>query len=262
MTLTGAELKAELERVLEEMDAERGEAAEAIRPILADNAESGRVQRFLDEEPDPSAIVAYVARVARYHQQCHEHVHQLQVEKSPEAWEALYVLLQKWAYAFLRRRGFPAHGDRYEHAVTCAGAAAATILATRFPFDVHFERWAYVLLQNICRRHIDKHWNSRDALDNAPVDLNEWDDWVHNIAHPDAGEDVDRIELRHDLLQAIAELASEDRKEFILLYYFRQRTFAEIARTMGRSTNALYKLHFDALAELRKIWQQKQDNNE
>lgn len=262
MTLTAAELKAAIEKALQEMDGETGRVVEAVRPILAGNVKSGRIQRFVNEDPDSAAVMAYVERVARYHEACHEQVHELQVEKSAEAWEALYVLLQKWAYAFLRRRGFPARGDRYEHAVACAGEAAATILSTRFPFDVHFQRWAYVILQNICRRHIENHWNSRDALHNSPVDLNEWDDWAQNLAHPTAEEDIERIGLRHDLLEAITELASDARAEFILLYYFHQRTFAEIAEMMGRTTNALYKLHFDALEELRKIWQAKQDYNE
>lgn len=253
------EQKATLEKLLQQMDGERGEIAEAIRPILIANVKSERVQSFLEKEHTPAQ---YLQRVLRYYREWYDHVYRVQVVKSPEVWEPLYVLLQKWAYAFLRRRGFPAHGDRYEHALACAGEAASTILATRFPFDVHFERWAYVILQNICRRHIDRHWNSADVLHHNPVALDKFDDWIHNLAPSAARDDIGLATLRHDLLQALQALNSDDRREFLLRYYFQQRTFDEIAVTMDRSKNALYKLHFDALAELRKIWQEKQDNNE
>lgn len=253
------EQEAIVNALLQELDGERGDIAEAIRPILIANVEANRAQSFLGKESTTPAD--YVQRVRRYYDDWHAHIYQVQVVRSHTVWEPLYVLLQKWAYAFLRRRNFPAHGDRYEHAIACAADAAATILDTRFPYDVHFERWAYVILQNICLRHIDRHWNSSDVLHNNPVALDEFDDWIHNLAPDDARDDVSLAALRHDLLQAIAALGSDARQEFLLLRYFHQRTFDEISVIMNRSKNALYKLHFDALAELRKIWDEKQDNN-
>ena len=56
-----------------------------------------------------------------------------------------------------------------------------------------------------------------------------------------------------DLLSAVNKLNSEDRKRFIQLYYFEGLGFQEIAKILDRTTNALYKLHFDALENLRKI---------
>ena len=253
------EQKAILAKALQYLDGEFGDTPEAIEHILRANIKEGRAQSFLEKEHTPAQ---YVERVLRYYQEWHEHVYQLQVVKASARWEPFYVLLQKWAYAFLRRRGFPAYGDRYEHAVACAGEAAATILSTRFPFDVHFERWAYVILQNICYRHIGRHWNSPDVLHRNPVALDDFDDWVHNLVPPDTRDDMSLAGLRHDLLQALEALGSDARKEFLLHYYFHHRDFAEISVIMNRTKNALYKLHFDALAELRKIWHEKQDNNE
>jgi RNA polymerase sigma factor (sigma-70 family) len=58
---------------------------------------------------------------------------------------------------------------------------------------------------------------------------------------------------RLDLLDAIDQLSSEDRRTIILLYYFEGKDFDEIAEVLDRTKNALYKLHFDALENLRKI---------
>lgn len=41
---------------------------------------------------------------------------------------------------------------------------------------------------------------------------------------------------------------------WIRLYTFSQYTFDEIAAAMNKNKNALYKLHFDALENLREIW--------
>lgn len=267
MKINDSQLRSLLDEVLHEIDEEEiGVAARTLRPILEGNLEACRIQRFLDEQEDGEALAAYlrryVHRVATHYDRWHEHVHRVQVAKATEVWEPLYVLLQKWAYAFLRRRNFAAEGGRYEHALACAGEAAAALIDARFPYDVHFERWAYVILQNICRRYIDRHWSSTDAMDRAAVPLDEWEDWTQNLADPGAERDVDRVALRHDLLQAIEDLASDARMELILLHYFQQLSLGEIADRMGRKRNAIYKLHFDALDNLSKIWQEKQDNNE
>ncbi len=52
---------------------------------------------------------------------------------------------------------------------------------------------------------------------------------------------------------------SEARKQVVLLRYFESYTFQQIALKLDKSDNAIYKLHFDALNNLRKIWESSQD---
>jgi DNA-directed RNA polymerase specialized sigma24 family protein len=54
-------------------------------------------------------------------------------------------------------------------------------------------------------------------------------------------------------LEAVEQLSSDARRELIIQLYFSDYSFKEIAEKLNKSLNATYKVHFDALNELRDI---------
>lgn len=253
-----------IEQALELLAEQRGaELATAVTPIIFTNLDKGRLHNFLDhQDPTPAD---YVCRVADKYEQWHEYVHAVQIEKRTDLWQPLYEKMQKWTFAYLPRIGYPGYAgydDKLQQAQICAAEAAIVLLDAAFPYDVDFEPWAYVLLQNVTRKQMDRRIKPRLEAEKQEIEVDAWDDWLHNLLDP-AGENEQYLaELRADLLHSVAQLASQARQQFILLHYFEGRTFEQIAAQMGKSPNALYKLHSDALENLRKIWYENRDKYE
>ena len=240
---------------LGELAQENPALARAITPIICANYQSGRFANIAKNDLAFNPAV-YVDRVGKYYQECHEIVRPLQLREE-SAWQPFYDTLRKWAHCALTRWHFcPGRGpDLVDHAQACATEAAIVILTKSFPYDVQFYPWTYRIVHFTCLRHINgKIVASQDANKQEVIPLDMWDDWLHNIADPKAHDNILQSEQRQDLLQAINRLASEARKQLILLYYFEDKSFAEIAVLMNRNINALYKLHHDALADLKAIW--------
>lgn len=222
---------------------------DSITPILWTNLEEGRIAKLL-ESGTVASIEAYVQRVKQNHDHWHTYVHKLQVEQDVGVWDDKYVKLQKWAYRSLEKRLDLPKEQLYEHGLTCATDSAEVLLTKRFPYDVHFERWAYVVTQNICLRLVTKFGKQLEKV----ADLGELDEWLDSLADPAGDTHHANQELRHQLFQAIAKLSLEADRQFLHLYYFEHKTFDEIAETMGVTKNALYQRHRKALIKLRKIW--------
>ncbi|MCI0398683.1 MAG: sigma-70 family RNA polymerase sigma factor [Chloroflexi bacterium] len=247
------ELVAAVEAALQRVAAEEPGLAAAIRPLVFAHLSECRVRSFLNS----GTVLTpgeYILRVVTYYQEWHEYVYQLQVEKNPHLWEALLVKLQKWAYAFLRRKGVPQGTEIIQVAADCAADAGTLLARLRFPFDTHFDAWACTVAKKVCQQQLSKLWSKNDSPYKAGMALEEQ---LKTLGDPASLDDTRLVEIRLDLLQAIEQLASETRQQFILLYYFEQRSFDEVAEVMGRSKNALYKLHFDTLKELGKILAQR-----
>jgi RNA polymerase sigma factor (sigma-70 family) len=96
-----------------------------------------------------------------------------------------------------------------------------------------------------------KHTGGRSVPRRAQVSLDAHDGWLHNLADPGAEQVQRRLEQRHDLLQQVERLGDAQR-QFVVLYYFEQKSYAEVADILKKNKNALYKLNFDALDNLRK----------
>lgn len=257
-------LQQTVERALHLLVEQRGaELVQAVAPIIFTNLDKGRMQTFLERQNCTPAD--YLQRVADHYEQWHDYVHTVQVERSSDAWQPLYEQLQQWAFWLLPRIGYPAYANReeqLEQAQACAAEAAIVLLNAYFPYDVDFEPWAYVLLQNVSRKEMNRRIKPRLDAQKHEVELDAWDDWLHNLTDPD-GEDEQRLaELRVDLLQLVTQLSSEVRQQFILLHYFEEQPFEQIAPQMDRNLNSLYKLHSDALENLRKIWRENRDKYE
>jgi RNA polymerase sigma factor (sigma-70 family) len=248
-----------LEQALDKVAKERGvELAATIEAIVWANWNTGRAHKFVGVA-SLEGCEEYVNRIADNYLEYHNQVRQLTVDKDPAAWKPFFEQLQKWAYNYLRQRSFPGEvNERSQHAVDCAVEAAGRLLAVRYPYDAIFGCWAYILLQKTCLKHMARHINPTSVPASQEVELDET-----AVLHSGGGQadEMQMIDMRHDILLKIAEL-SPDRKEFIQCYYFEGKTFTEIGALMKRSTNSLYKLHHDALAALGKKSGRIGDNNE
>jgi RNA polymerase sigma factor (sigma-70 family) len=245
--------------VLNKVEKERGlELARTIEPIVRTNWDTGRASKFIDEV-NGDQCEEYVNRVADNYLQWHEQVRRLRIEKEAGAWQGLYVQMQKWAYSYLRKKNFPACGnDRGRHALDCATEAATRFLAARYPYDVDFNCWVYVLLQKTCLNHMRRHINPTSVPVGKQVELDE------STGRQGTREDEDEMQVvdtSQDLEQKVNQL-SPDRQQFIRLFYYEAKSYGEIARIMDRNINSLYKLHHDALTALGKKSGRSGDNNE
>lgn len=247
-----AELLAGLNELLAAFEEKDPILGPAVTRIVRANAESGRMATIAANDA-AFTLAGYVDRVMRCYQEWHEEIHLLQMGDEA-TWLPLYEMMQKWAYRLLERRHFlPGRGtELYEHAITCASDAALVLLEKPFPYDVHYQQWAYRVLSYVCIRHMTNEIKAmQGASSDRLVELDAWEDWLQDIADP-GRELSDLVADKQTLLWAIDHLASDARKQFILLHYFEGKSFAEIAPIMGRKVNTLYKLHFDALDDLRR----------
>lgn len=230
-----------------------------IAVIILTNQDKGRIQFFLNKDKD-CQVEEYVWHVAALYEQWQPYLHRLQVLGDTAVWQPLYIKLQKWAYNHLLRKSFPGTPTTlYQHAVDCAGTAATKLLNATFPYDTAFDPWAHVLLQNVVAKHVEKEFR---RINKQVVEIDEIEGWGELFADPTALDAKKMIEYRLDLLSAIEQLTSEARKEIIIRHYFEGQSFKEIALSMHKSPNALYKLHFDTLQALRKILKQTRDKYE
>ena len=264
MSWNAETLQETIEQALHRLAEQRGsELATAVASITFTNLGKGRVQNFLERQGySPSD---YVWRVADKYEQWHDHLYAVQIEKRADVWPPLYEQLQKWAFHYLPRIGYPSYAsrdERLQQAQVCAAEASLVLINAFFPYDVNFDPWACILLQNVARKEMDRRVKPNLEAQKQEIELDAWDDWLQNLLNPADGDEQRLVDLRTDLLGAIGQLSSEDRQQFILLYYFEGQTFKEIAAKMNRRLNALYKLHSDALENLRKILKENRDKYE
>lgn len=246
------QIESELEQILKELAAKRGPRfAAQLRPILLANLERGRIQFYLDGHAQ-AQLREYVWRVADHHDRLSPYLHQLQQARSTQAWEALLPQLQHWTTAILRQTA-DLSGNIDQLSPEYAAAAAEKILTAYFPYDTEFEPWAYVLVRNVCRQHLRREHLTVELLDDEQAQQ------LPDLAQADQSRVQD---LRHALLAAIEQLSSEARRQLIVLHYFQGYALGEIAARLGKTMTAVYKLHFDALAELRKIWTSQEHKDE
>lgn len=254
MHRNGDDILEELEVEIERLRVEEPEIGAVVGSILLENRADGRIEKFFNSKTEDT-VSDYVDRVVKYYKKCNGYVSRIESDDEV-AWDHLLEKLRKWAYAFLKKKGVPFQADLFQIANDCANDACLRLLNVRFPFDVHYESWACRVVQNVTLNYIRQH---TDKIEYADIDLNEAHEWLQALSVPDGAS---RVENRIDLLDAISQLNSEDRQRFILLYYFSGKSFVEIAEILDRTLNALYKLHFDALENLRKILGEASDNND
>ncbi len=243
----------ELKLEIIKLEMKEPEIGPELETILLDNWADGRIEKFFNSQTE-DRLYDYICRVVKYYKKCHQLVSKIEAGNDA-AWEQLLEKLSKWAYSFLKRKGLPSYVDLMQVAVDCANDSGARLMNIRFPYDVHYESWACRVVQNVCLNYIRKN-TDRLAYVDYNSDLSETDEWLHELSVPSG---TYRAENRMDLLDAIGQLNSDDRQRFIILYYFEGKSFLEIAEILERTPNALYKLHFDALENLRKVYGEEGD---
>lgn len=224
----------------------RRELAREIRPIIQINMSRGRVRRFLKEGMHQPGD--YVWRVAEIYERTNAYVREVQVERSEVVWQPLYGKLKRWACS-LQRKGY--HNSWRNVTMTaaeCAADAGAQIVSSHFPYDTEFDAWAYMLLRYTWLKQLNQGKQLKRVPEEKLVELDVMLPWL-NV--PVGMSDVQRSNWRFDLLRGIEQLATEARREVVMLRYFENMTYEEIAKRMGRTIGAVYKLHFEAIEELK-----------
>jgi RNA polymerase sigma factor (sigma-70 family) len=234
-----------------------GELAKIIHRILSANMERGRLQVFLERNED-NAPGDYVRVISECYAKLNAYVHQVQVEKTEEVWNPLFRKMQHWAYSWWLKHNFPPGVETFLIAQDCAAEAAAALVNAHFPFDTDFEAWAVVLVQYICLQKISQLNRLKSIPDYNLVELDEA--LTDKSGFADSNQE-NQDNIRDQLIEAIEHYINGLRKQVILMHYFDGLPFYEIAERLGRSRNAIYKAHFDALESLRKLLSQKVDIN-
>ena len=224
------------------------ELANKLWPVLLANLDRERVENFAGA--DPARTGEYVQRVREYYEQLHNYLYAVQNERSRLVWEPLMDKLQTWAYNFLLRKNFYPGRETRDVAQECAAEAAIMILNAHFPYDTEFEPWAYTIVTMACLHFFRKETKKSRVPENQLVELDE--------TLPDLSTFLQNGNATDDLLPAISQLV-EARRQVIHLHYFAGFSLPEIAERMGKSPGAIYSLHFNALADLRKILSQNRN---
>lgn len=223
-----------------------------IRPIIAVNLSRGRVRHFLQgqgtREPRD-----YVWQVAEIYERTHDYVQEVQVVKSEAVWQPLYGKLMRWSRCFQRKGGHRSWAEVEVRATECAADAAAQIIGSHFPYDTEFDAWAYTLLRYTSLKQLNRSKQQKRVPEGMLVEL---DLLLPRLNVPTEMSDVQRSNWRFDLLRGMDRLATPARREVLVLRYFENLTYDEIARKMGRTIGAVYKLHFEAIEELKDFFRE------
>jgi RNA polymerase sigma factor (sigma-70 family) len=250
--------KKEIDDLLSELSIELGENLLAeIKGILYSNLARSRINKFIEQ--NPIELKDYVSLVISMHERYRDQVRLIQIEKSNDHWIVLKRQLDRWAYRFLSKKGLPPTPATFKLAQDYATEASITVLRAHFPYDTSFESWAYVLLRYVCLRQFEKANKKSNVPDHLLVELNED---LSQISDPEAGEFEQKTGRRQQIEAALEQVSTERMRQVIRLYYYEGLSYSEIAERWGKTVNAVYKAHFDALKDLRKILNEEDDINE
>lgn len=245
------DLVACLEKALEQSKIKNSQLNQKIQTLLHRSVEYDRATRVLGEDPNDKACHEYVAQVAANYLECHEVVNRLE-RKDPEEWNLAVKKIYRWANGFMKQ--WHIHGPLRKQAVEeCVPNAVLAFLTSTYHYDTEFDAWFCVLVQNVCRKYIKEQRHPNQTAEAEALSYDRFEFLLEVLADNEAIDSQRARELRAILLEAVEKLSSEGRKEIIIRHYFEGYSFKEIAKIMDRSLNAVYKLHFDALKELRDL---------
>lgn len=174
------------------------------------------------------------------------------------AWETLTRQLTHAAQRMLLHNGF---GSLYarEQAAEMSQQTCEHIVAAPYPWDISFDLWSHTIMRNI---FLQRYTRSHDLMDRVmlkgdPLELDEVSEWTAldapadpydctaggASAYPDASE----------LIEAIEQMQSRQRRAVILYTYYEELSDEEIAQEIGKSRNAVQTLRHRALRQLRTL---------
>ncbi|KAA3655004.1 MAG: sigma-70 family RNA polymerase sigma factor [Chloroflexi bacterium] len=91
------------------------------------------------------------------------------------------------------------------------------------------------------------------------LDFSILDEWIQDSKNALNLNLEDEVASKQVLYDAIEQL-SDNQRRIVLDFYFEGRALPQIAEDLHVSVNTLYKRHFDALKQLRKIFELNQLN--
>lgn len=239
-------LKSKLEDAVVEFATRHGaDLAARIGDIARANLRAGRLSFYLDHS-DEASVYDYLVLIADNVERNGAYIRAVQVGRSTEVWEPLYIQMQRLAYAFLRKRGLIPGEVTFLLAVDSATDAALNMLNANFPFDTEFEPWLYQFIKHACLKSITRQVRMlkrvADAMD------------PHEIAEQLTDPRNGRIdwEIFMDLAQAIGRLSAK-RRQVLALRYGQGLPSSAVAKLMDSTVNAVNKLHHDAIKQLQDM---------
>ena len=244
------ELKIKIEEFLSTLTHRYGEELiSQVKPILANNLEHHRLDFY--DGGDSLQLDEYIVTVINNYSLWHEFLFSVQIERDVTVWESLLKKLIHFAYQYFLHKNFDSSPYTHEIAEECATKAAEAILLAQFPYDSNFDAWARRIVQFKCLKFMSEEMQKRKI----PADMQvEYDEELENSAEtPDMLETLLEGELR-SIIEAALKQIPESRRNVIIMRYFEELPPNEIAKKIGKSIDAVYSLHFNALQDLRKIF--------
>jgi len=246
-----------LEQALQQLRSEvGGSLVDDLLPVLRINEQRNRLCRYLRLNPHETKQT-YILQVAHHHEKDCHYLKQVQQQKDAGVWEPLMDKIRQWSYSFLGR-WYLDEVTRMTYTLEIAQEAGLQISRAHYPYDCEFDAWACRITQHISSKYMQRHQISSvwEAVDLSTVD---------EQFHPEfdlynSNQEV-HFANRQLLLDAIEQL-SENQKVVIWQFYFEGRPLPKIAEDLEINVNAIYKRHFDALKQLRKILEEDQYKDE
>lgn len=245
------EFRDEIERALKEIAQKHGVPfTNHIRLIVQENREKGRLDHFMNGNL-PTTASDYVWLVVGRYLHWHEHVEQIQQEKSEDIWGALWGKLEHWAYHFLLRKGFHPGIETQELAQEYTSEAAMAVLQAPFPYDTELDAWLQQIVIYTCCNQIEA-WRRQQALEKKVAQALEDEKPLKSIK---AGIEhhVSSVEDKQVLYEAIQQLPNPKMRQVLWLRYYGEISSQEIAEVIGSSYRYVDKLHWQAKQKLGKI---------
>lgn len=246
-----------LEQALQNMRSEfGGTLVDALSPILRINEQRNRLCRYLHLNPQET-IQTYVLQVAHYYEMDCYYLKQVQQQQNAEVWEPLMDKIRQWSYSFLGRWHLE-EVTRMTYTFEIAQEAGLQITHAHYPYDCEFDAWACKLTHYVSSKYMQRHGSSPiiDEVDLAEVDERLQDRVQSTDANPEL-----KFAIRQLLVDAIEQL-SNNQKVVIWQFYFEGFPLPKIAEDLDINVNAIYKRHFDALKQLRKILEEDKYKDE
>jgi RNA polymerase sigma factor (sigma-70 family) len=241
--------------------------AEQVATIVQHNLASGRAQRVMNGRHRSPALTGaqlerYVDRViARYL------VEHQRIERLADSDDTAWALLQEWmamrAYRLLQR--WQGNGlQPRDEAADFAQQACVSIFNAVFPYDVPFGAWATVILTNHIRQRYTRSHDlidrqlSVESLDYADgPESDERTSLYEIVSDPAAAHLFERIDLRLQIVDAIARLPSQAQQEVIIYSYLYGWSDDQLAEYLGKTRQAIYNLRHRALQQLRQTLEER-----
>lgn len=246
-----------VQEALSQLEAVEPDISQEVQRIVCRNLANGRIAKFL-ESRSSSSVADYIDRVCHYYRATHEYM-ALVKAGDDVVWDALVRKLFGWACLEMAKRNFPAGtNDREDHAQGCAHEAALIIFHKAFPYDTEFDPWTRRILIYTSYRYMDIHYKTSNITTNKAVSLEDFEDWLYNLADPNAERTIEQQAELALVKRALLQLTAMQQR-IIELAVFEHKIPAEIAEIEDCAVSAVYKRKHDAIKMLRKILQDNDD---